>query len=322
MKNRNRLLAFTMNMMTVFTLLFAVNLLVSKLQPTVVMDETQAQTWYYYDQFSEDLEKAKAYQEAQPVELDIPGVTEIFESWNERIEGDTKPQNVTGPTQETLDLVNEAKELIRQEFGGTKKFHWNTFENIEIKECDLPYGTGLVVAYYLPEENTIYFVRDGKTGESRDLEIVVHELIHSLTCTTETEHNFLIEGATEYLAQQIVPLEAYSYEFAYPFAEAYALIHGRDALVDALADNTLIEKIDEDLGKDVMETTNEAIGSAIYGFSNDAKFAVVDVYCHYVAKYELNVNSTMKTTLYIIERTCNKEARRYFVPVISCGVLV
>ncbi len=322
MKKNHRILKIARDILVVFGILFTVCFVISRVQPTVVMDESEAQTWAYYDEYSVNLKKARALLDTPAEPQNPPGFDGIFENLQKRIEGDSRIQNVTEPTPETVNFVDEAKGMIRLQLGVYKDLHWDTFDSIDVKECDLPEGTGIVIAFYLPDENRIYVVRDMKKGTRKDLEITVHELIHSLTCTPETEANYMLEGATEYLAQQIVPTGDYSYDFAYPFAEAYDLIHGRDALVKALLENTLMDKIDQDLGRPVMEDVNQAIAGSIYGFSRQPMYVVMDVYCHYVAKYELHVNSTMRDMLRSSKFMEDETARKYFMSILSWGILI
>lgn len=323
MRNRKSLTTIILDIVMVFVIAFAIIVPVSKTQPTAAMTAGQAETWRYYDEFSELFDETRNNQSVQVREPVVGAGTWLDdESRMQKIINDyAYPQNISDPTEETIELVEEAKSLIRRDLGEYTELYWEYFVSVDVKECDLPGGTGGVVAMYLPEENRVYIVRRAKGDKRQDLETIVHELIHCLTCGDEP-NNMLREGATEYLAQQIVPLDEYSYNYAYPFAEAYEQVHGRKALIQAMLENTLMQKIDEDLGKPVMEYTNYAINCTMYSFSNVPKFAAIDVYCHYVAKYGLHVNETMKDTLSMVYCTKDKEARKYFMSVVSFGVLM
>ena len=114
--------------------------------------------WCFYDNYIETLDNAEVLDKQENFhdigdELAMQQNTDISSNFSEA-------------TAENIALVEEAKGIIRTKLGNQSALHWERFDDIQVKECDIKnIGFSIVLAYYEPEDNTIYCNRAVMNGD-------------------------------------------------------------------------------------------------------------------------------------------------------------
>ena len=181
---------------------------------------------------------------------------------------------------------------------------WDRFNQTQLKICDFKefdLVRNSVLAFYHTESNTVYCLRD-KLQALRDssdsnlvLELLAHELIHALTLNDANKESAIIEGFTEYLAQNIFPTStAPSYYYHYAFVDTLVKDVGIDVAMGAFLNGTINELIDGAIGQPgAMYNIQGPLSSTATGLStDDQELIVLDVYAHYLQATQIDDEDT------------------------------
>ena len=240
--------------------------------------------WCFYDNYLEALNSTEALDRQENFhnigdELAMQQNTDISSNFSEA-------------TAENVALVEEAKDIIRTKLGNQAALHWERFDDIQVKECDIKnIGFSIVLAYYEPEDNTIYCNRAVMNGDwSKDyrLHTIVHELLHALLeqdkSAFENGTGAFHEGFTEYLAQYVYPTDKPSYYLCFCLAEIFVEDNGLDNAIELFVTGKAEESINQRLGKEnlVQNIDSPLYIASLYPISRYDDPIVLDVYLHYV----------------------------------------
>ena len=241
--------------------------------------------WYFYDEYIKSLANTETT-ESQSKFYNIGDEVAMRP-------GNSKSYNITDASAKNVALVNEAKELIRSQLGNQSILHWEHFNDIQIKECNIDKisPSTVFLAYYEPEDNTIYCNRDtlnNSLPKDFRLNAIVHELMHALLecdySAFENNTSAFHEGFTEYLAQVVCPTDRPSYYLCYCIAEVYVLDNGLDKAIELFMTGQAEESINQRLNREnLIQNINRPLYVGSYfPTSKDDDPIVLDVYLHYV----------------------------------------
>lgn len=256
----------------------------------------------YYDKFVE-------YMSANPAEA---------------TEDDTAAYtNVSDPTDEMLERVEDARNAVRTSLGRYEDLDWSHFEDVEFVACDIT-NTHSAAAFYSVEDDRIYldhgYMRryGNKTIENN----IAHELIHVLALPGNRTN--IDEALTVYLANEAVPSDLITYPFSYVFIQKYLKTHDEKESIDAMRNGTLTKLVEKDIGQPgVLSGESDMFFEAVNsGMINDANlYIVIDIYAHYVRNTggldEESANALNRLLGYLSDTPESYEAVEYFQKVLD-----
>ncbi len=262
-------------------------------------DETD---WKYYDEFVE-------YMSANPADTTKDDAAAYT--------------NVSDPTDEMLERVEDARNAVRTSLGQYEDLDWSHFEDVEFVACDITNMHG-AAAFYSVEDDRIYLDREymrrygNKTAENN----IAHELIHVLALPGNRTN--IDEALTAYLANEAVPSDLITYPFSYIFIQKYLKTHDAKGAIDAMRNGTLAELVEKDIGRPgVLSGESDMLFEAVNsGMINDANlYIVIDIYAHYVRNTggldEESANALNRMLGYLNDTPESRKAVEYFGEILN-----
>ena len=258
--------------------------------------------WHYYNELVE-YQSRPTVSAAQTEQSAF-----VFSFLNASSDEEGGALNVSDASDETIALVKEAKHLLYAELGDHPALLWDRFKDLQVKDCDINGSLvdKLTLAFYEPEENTIYCNRQllyAPQFEDSRLHILVHELTHALlekdkSCI-ENQTNMLHEGFTEYLAQLVCPVDSPSYFLNYCIAEVYVKDNGLNWAIERFVSGQAEEDVNQRLQREkVVQNINGVLLTANINPKNElANKMVLDVYLHYVQITGVDVDEHVSMAL-------------------------
>lgn len=218
-----------------------------------------------------------------------------------------KYRNFEDADSDNQEIFENVKNRLRDELGGYTDMCWDRFDQTQLVLCDtgnnyFDISQFAVLAFYHPETNTVYCIRN-KLQALKDahaynyvLELLAHELIHSLTANEMNAESLINEGFTEYLAYAIYPPETGcpSYYYHYAFIDTLIKQVGIEVAMRAFLNGTIEDLIDNAIKQPgAMYNIQGPLTHTASGVSTDEEeLIVLDVYAHYLKATQINDSAT------------------------------
>lgn len=273
--------------------------------------------WHYYNSYAASLAQHNTDHSSDFNDHAVTG-TSFKDHYEE--------YNVTDASDDIIALVDMAKTRVRTELGGYSALLWEHFGNLQVKDCDLEYAEAATVAFYVPEDNTIYCNRASLYSSSMNeyrFQTFIHELIHALlekdSSVLNNQAGAFHEGLAEYLSQSIAPTKQPSYYPCYCIAEVFVKDNGLDKAIELVMSGQAEESINQRLGK---ENLIQTINAPLYMASLDPKHElantiILDVYFHYIEVTGVDVERNARLLLNRIPLSYSELPKRIYFDNIS-----
>ncbi len=242
----------------------------------VVLDSIKAaNTYRFYDPYEKEhlIEK---------IVLDVqrPSKGSFEESTWERLES---------PILE--EYFEEVKLKLKEKLGEYDNLNWERLERTTLTPIEKFEGKNkdFSGAYFQSVLETVFIPKSFESKPEIYLKkLLCHELIHCLTIQDGKATTMLMEGFTEYLAQEIYPYpEHMNYYMPIQFVKVYVSTYGLQKAINICATDEFADEIGQTIDRPNAIYTLEPLFVATEnegGFNVQSMDPIIDVLVHYAAK--------------------------------------
>ena len=246
----------------------------------VVVDSIkEANTYRFYDPYEKEHLIKKTV-----IDVQKPSKESFEESTWERLE-----------SQILEKYFEEVKIKLKEKLGEYDNLNWERLERTTLTPIEKFEGKNkdFSGAYFQSVLETVFIPKSFESKPEIFLKkLLCHELIHCLTIQDGKATTMLMEGFTEYLAQEIYPYpEHMNYYMPIQFVKVYVSVYGLQKAINICATDEFADEIGQTINRPNAIYTIEPLFVATEnegGFNVQSMDPIMDVLVHYSAKIKAN----------------------------------
>lgn len=246
----------------------------------VVVDSIkEANTYRFYDPYEKEHLIKKTV-----IDVQKPSKESFEESTWERLE-----------SQILEKYFEEVKLKLKEKLGEYDNLNWERLERTTLTPVEKFEGKNkdFSGAYFQSVLETVFIPKSFESKPEIFLKkLLCHELIHCLTIQDGKATTMLMEGFTEYLAQEIYPYpEHMNYYMPIQFVKVYVSAYGLQSAINICATDEFADEIGQTINRPNAIYTLEPLFVATEnegGFNIQSMDPIMDVLVHYSAKIKAN----------------------------------